>query len=82
MTVLDQLRPLSDIPLVVEARLPCGAMTVEQLLALKEGSLIRSDRAAGDNADFQVGGQLVGSVEMIVLGSALGFRITDFREKI
>ncbi|HYP09261.1 MAG TPA: FliM/FliN family flagellar motor switch protein [Bryobacteraceae bacterium] len=81
MNVPDQIRPLADIPLVVEARLPCGTMTVEQLLSLKDGSLIRSDRAAGDNCDVQVGGQLLGSAEMIVLGNALGCRITDFREK-
>ena len=48
---------------------------------LKEGSLIRSERAAGDNAEVEVGGQPIGAAEMIVLGNSLGFRITDFREK-
>ena len=81
MTLLEQLRPLADIPLITEARLECCSMTVEQLLALHVGSLIRSDRAAGDNIDVQVGGQLLGTGEIIVLGGSLGFRITDFREK-
>jgi flagellar motor switch/type III secretory pathway protein FliN len=81
MAVLEQLGPLADIPFVVEARLPCCSMTVEQLLALKEGSLIRSERAAGDNCEVEVGGQPVGSAEVIVLGNSLGFRITDFRER-
>jgi flagellar motor switch protein FliN/FliY len=78
---LDQLRPFADIPLAVEARLPCGSLTVEQLLVLAEGSLIRSERAAGDNVDVEVGGQPVGSAEIVVLGNSLGVRITDFREK-
>jgi len=81
MKALDELRPLADIPLDVEARLECCRLTVEQLLALKEGSLLRSDRAAGDNIDVKVGGELIGTAELIVLGSSLGFRIADFREK-
>lgn len=82
MAVLDQLRPFADLPLMVESRLQCCTLSVEQLLALKEGSLIRSDRAAGDNVEVEVGGQLLGTAEMIVLGNSLGVRITDFREKI
>jgi flagellar motor switch protein FliN/FliY len=81
MSALEQLRPLADIPLEVEAQLECCQMTVEQLLALKVGSLIRSDRAAGDNIDVRVGRQPLGTAEIIVLGGSLGFRITDFREK-
>jgi flagellar motor switch protein FliN len=82
MPVVDPMRQVADIPLTVEARLPCCSMTVEQLLAVKVGTLIRSDRAAGDNVDVEVGGQAVGSAEFVVLGNSLGVRITDFREKI
>jgi flagellar motor switch/type III secretory pathway protein FliN len=81
MSALEQLRPLADISVDVEARLECCSLTVEQLLALQEDSLLYSDRAAGDNVDIQVGGQLIGAGEIIVLGSSLGFRIADFREK-
>jgi flagellar motor switch protein FliN/FliY len=81
MSVLEQLRPLADIPLEVEARLECCSMTVEQLLSLQAGSLVRSERAAGDSIDVQVGGQLLGTAEVVVIGGSLGFRITDFREK-
>jgi flagellar motor switch protein FliN/FliY len=81
MKAMDELRPLADIPLEVDTRLECHGMTVEQLLALKEGSLVQTDRAAGDNVDIQVGGELIGTAELVVLGSSLGFRIADFREK-
>ena len=57
-------------------------MTVEQLLALKEGSLIRSDRAAGDNVDVQVGGELVGTAELIVLGGSLGVSYRRFPREV
>jgi flagellar motor switch protein FliN len=81
MKALDELRPLADVPLEVDTRLECCGLTVEQLLALKEGCLLRSDRAAGDNVDLQVGGELIGTAELVVLGGSLGFRIADFREK-
>ena len=81
MSAIEALKPLADIPIEVEARLECCSLTVEQLLALQEGSLLRCERAAGDNIDVQIGSQLVGSGEIIVLGSSLGFRIADFREK-
>lgn len=81
MKALDELRPLADVAFTVEARLECCSLTVEQLLALQEGSLIPSEHAAGDNVDVRVGGQLVGTAELIVLGNSLGFRIADFGEK-
>ena len=81
MKALEELRPLADISFIVEARLECCSLSVEQLLALQEGSLIRSDYAAGDNVNVQVGGQLVGTAELIVLGNSLGFRIAEFGEK-
>lgn len=81
MSVLEELRPLADIPLEIEARLECCRMTVEQLLALQEGSVVRAERAAGDNIDVHVGGQFIGTAEVVVLGGSLGFRIADFREK-
>lgn len=78
---LEELKPLADIPLEVEGRLECCFMSVEDLLALEDGSLIRSDRAAGDNIEVYVGGQTIGTAEIVVLGNSLGIRITDFREK-
>lgn len=81
MSLVEELRPLADIPLDLDARLECCTLTVEQLLALQEGSLIRSERLAGDNVDVQIGAQSIGTGEIVVLGTSLGLRITDFREK-
>jgi flagellar motor switch protein FliN len=81
MTPLEELRPLADVPLDVEARLECCLMSVEHLLALQAGGVIRTERAAGDNVEVVVSGQIIGTGEIIVLGNSLGFRITDFREK-
>ena len=81
MSVIDDIRPLSDIALTVEARLQCCSMTVEELLSLQEGSQIETERAAGDNIDVWVGGQSIATGEIIVIGNSLGFRIADFREK-
>jgi flagellar motor switch/type III secretory pathway protein FliN len=81
MSAIEGLKTLADVRINVEARLECCSLSVEQLLALQEGSLLRSERAAGDNIDVQIGSQIVGTAEIIVLGTSLGFRIADFREK-
>jgi flagellar motor switch/type III secretory pathway protein FliN len=81
MSAIEGLKTLADVRINVEARLECCSLSVEQLLALQEGSLLRSERAAGDNIDVQIGSQIVGTAEIIVLGTSLGFRIADFRAK-
>jgi flagellar motor switch/type III secretory pathway protein FliN len=81
MSAIEGLKTHADVRINVEARLECCSLSVEQLLALQEGSLLRSERAAGDNIDVQIGSQIVGTAEIIVLGTSLGFRIADFREK-
>ena len=71
-----------DVPLDIRAELPCRIMTVDQLLSLQAGSLICTDRAAGDSVDIRVGGQLLGTGEIIVIENTTGIRLSDFREKI
>jgi len=81
MTPQDEIAPLGDIPVEIEVELDRRNMTAREVLALEEGTLIGTGRSAGENIDIYIGGVLGGSGEIVVIESALGVRITDFREE-
>jgi flagellar motor switch protein FliN/FliY len=71
----------AEIPLQVRAVLPLPSLTVQDLLDLEAGRVLRTDRAAGDSVDIEVSDQYVCQGEMIVIENMLGLRLSDFREK-
>ncbi|MBV8731954.1 MAG: FliM/FliN family flagellar motor switch protein [Acidobacteriia bacterium] len=80
MTPLEEIAPLSDVPVEIEVELDRRMLTTREVLQLAEGSLIGTSRPAGENIDIYIGGVLCGSGEIVVIENALGVRITDFRE--
>ena len=80
MTPLEEIAPLSDVPVEIEVELDRRMLTTREVLQLAEGSLIGTSRSAGENIDIYIGGVLCGSGEIVVIENALGVRITDFRE--
>ncbi|MEJ7606028.1 MAG: FliM/FliN family flagellar motor switch protein [Bryobacteraceae bacterium] len=82
MTPLQEVYRVADIPLRLQAQLECCPLTVEQILTLDEGSLLRTERAAGDSIDVRIGGQLFGEGEVIVIENTIRVRISEFRETI
>jgi flagellar motor switch protein FliN/FliY len=81
MTALEEIQHLMDVPVDVEVELDHRTMTVREILALDEGSVIKLPRSAGENIDLFVGGALVGSGEIVIIEEAVGVRITDFNEE-
>jgi flagellar motor switch protein FliN/FliY len=81
MTPLAQIGHLADIPVYIDVELARKAMTVDEILALDEGSVIKMDRSAGENIDILVGGALLGSGEIVIIEETVGVRITDFNEE-
>jgi flagellar motor switch protein FliN len=81
MTALEEIHHLLDVPVDVEVELDHKTMTVREILALDEGSVIKMPRSAGDNIDLIVGGALVGSGEIVIIEETVGVRITDFNEE-
>ena len=71
---------LDDIPLVLQAVLPCRELTIADLLALDAGTVVRTTRAAGDNVGLLIGNKLVADVELIVIENRLALRISEFSE--
>ena len=80
MTPEEELGTLARVPVTIEAELDRRIMTVRDVLALSEGSIIDTNRSAGENIDIYIGGVLGGYGEIVVIENALGVRITDFRE--
>ncbi len=69
---------LADVPLEIEVELDRKVMTIEEILKLDSGSIIRMSRSAGDNIDILIGGTLVGTGEIVIIEETVGVRMTDF----
>lgn len=72
MANLAQVGHLLDIPLELEAVVEGRALRVSELLELAVGSLVLTDRAAGESVDILVGRAFLGSGE---LARANGHRV-------
>ncbi len=72
---------LGDVPLEIEVELDRKVMTIEEILALEAGSVIRMSRSAGENIDILIGGALVGSGEIVIIEETVGVRMTDFNNE-
>jgi len=82
MTPQEQISQFADIPVPIEVELEREIMSVEQLLQLEEGSVIKLNRSAGENIDVLIGGALVAFGEIVILEENMGVRITDFNEEV
>ncbi len=82
MTANEQISHLAGVPVDIRVELQTRKMTVAEILSLEPGSVISTSRAAGENIDVLVGGQLIGSGEIIVVENATAVRLSDFRERI
>lgn len=80
MTPLEQISHLSDIQIEMSVELDRRLMTIEDILNLHEGSVIRMTRSAGENIDILAGGALLGYGEIVIIENSMGLRITDFNE--
>lgn len=70
------LAALLDLPLAVSIELGRTRMSVQELLALGRGSVIRLDRLAGEPIDVYVAGRRFAEGEVLVINEHFGIRIT------
>ena len=71
------LDTLLDVPLNVTIELGRSRMQVDQILRLKEGSVVELDKLAGDPVDILANGVPVARGEVVVLNDNFCIRITD-----
>lgn len=81
MTPLERIAHYSEVPIDVEAALDRRVMTVRELLALSEGSVVKMNRSAGENIDVLIGGMLTAFGEIVIIEDSMGVRITDFSKE-
>ena len=78
MSPLEDIAHFADMSVDVEVELDRKILTVDQILELEQGSVIRMNRSAGDNIDILVGSTLIGYGEIVIIEDTVGVRITDF----
>jgi flagellar motor switch protein FliN/FliY len=77
----EDIRHFGDVPLKLEARVPCGRIPMSALIALEPGALLKAERAAGDSVDLLVCSELVAQGELIVIENTFALRISEFAER-
>src|ERR1700716_3760372 len=73
------IRLLSDIPLEVTVELGRAVLTVNQLLALRPGSVVELT-AGASTVDIVVNGRLVARGDVVVVGDSFGVRVPEIVE--
>jgi flagellar motor switch/type III secretory pathway protein FliN len=78
MITPSKLEHVLDVPVQFEAVLPGPALRVGELLALTEGSLIKTARPAGEIVEVFAAGSLIGFAELADTNGRLAVRMVRF----
>jgi flagellar motor switch protein FliN/FliY len=76
----QNLEMLLDLPLELSVELGRTRMSLQELLKLDKGSVIRLGRTEGEPLDIQVNGRTVARGEVVVVNDRLGVRVTEIGE--
>jgi flagellar motor switch protein FliN/FliY len=68
---------IMDVRLMLTLEVGRTRISVRNLLALTQGSVIELDKLAGEPLDVLVNGTLVAHGEVVVVGEKFGIRLTD-----
>ncbi|OGG46369.1 MAG: hypothetical protein A3F84_03265 [Candidatus Handelsmanbacteria bacterium RIFCSPLOWO2_12_FULL_64_10] len=66
-----------NVSLTVSIELGRVEKTVQEVLELREGALIETEKLSGMPMEVMVNGQLFGRGEVVVVGDSLAIRITE-----
>jgi flagellar motor switch protein FliN len=76
---IEEVARFADVRMSLEVEIGRPNLRLKDILALREGSVVTISRAAGENIDIRVAGELIGYGEIIVSENGVGVRITDFK---
>lgn len=68
---------LQDVDVKLTVEIGSTTLTLRELLALGESSVIELDRAADELLDVFVNGTLIGRGEVVTVGEKFGVRMTE-----
>lgn len=70
-----------DLSMRVSVELDRKRTRFEEILNLREGSVVRMERSAGENVDLLLQGIPIGNGEIVVIEDTVGLRVTDLNVK-
>ncbi|GAB4374037.1 MAG: hypothetical protein OHK0021_16070 [Bryobacter sp.] len=73
----ERLQYLLEVPLCVEAILDRKTMSVQELLSLELGTVVKLNRSAGENIDIVIGQIHAAYGEVVIIEETMGIRVTD-----
>ncbi|MFC5475507.1 FliM/FliN family flagellar motor switch protein [Paraherbaspirillum soli] len=68
---------LDQVKVSLEAVLGAADMTVNQLMALREGAVVRLDAALGATVDIRLNQKVIARAEIVTVDENFGVRITE-----
>jgi len=71
------LEDLEDVDLDISIELGRAEILIEELLKLREGSVVSLDKLAGDPVDIVANGRLVARGELLVIDGKFGVRLSE-----
>jgi flagellar motor switch protein FliN/FliY len=74
---LSPLNSLQDVELDVRIELGRAELLIEEVLKLKQGSVVPLDKLAGDPVDILVNGRLIARGEVLVLNDNFCVRVAE-----
>ena len=75
--VAANMRLLQDVDVKLTVEIGSTTLSLRELLALGEASVIELDRKAGELLDVLVNGTLIGRGEVVTVGERFGVKITE-----
>lgn len=75
--VAANLRMLQDVDVKLTVEIGSTTLSLRELLALGESSVIELDRQAGELLDVLVNGTLIGRGEVVTVGERFGVKMTE-----
>lgn len=81
MNPADVLQRFPELPFPVELELNGLTMTIREIFELREGSVLRTEHAAGEPFTLRVGGVELAAAEIVVMDDRLSARIKKLAEK-
>jgi flagellar motor switch protein FliN/FliY len=66
-----------DVEVAIRVRLGDATLKIEDLLALKSGSLVKLDRLLSEPVDLYLNDSLIGRGEIVALDDCFGVRVTE-----
>ncbi len=76
-SIEPNLDVILNIPVTLSMQIGRARMTIEELMRLNRGSVVKLDRLAGEPMDVLVNGTLIAHGEVVVVNDKFGIRLLD-----